>query len=247
MQVKVGIDGLEATTSSLGQAKIDNASYSALRRSTQHARKELTETIKKVFDRPTPWIQNSVIAQVNKGQAVLRVKDFAGKGTAADATLYTEVHGGQRRQKRAEVALQAYGFLPVGWVCVPGSAAKLDAYGNMARGQIVQILSHLRVQMQDGYESRLGGKAWDKDKAARSIKRAGFTYIVVAVGGKVNSHLKPGVYESRQWSSGRSIRPVLIFVKSATYRVRFPFYEIANDSINKTYKKYFLEYLGELS
>ena len=28
---------------------------------------------------------------------------------------------------------------------VPGAAAKLDAYGNMGRGQIVQILSQLQA------------------------------------------------------------------------------------------------------
>ena len=59
--------------------------------------------------------------------------------------LLSEVRGGARRAKRSEVLLQRAGVLPAGWLTVPGRGARLDAYGNLQRGQLLQILAFFRT------------------------------------------------------------------------------------------------------
>ncbi|MDF5999583.1 hypothetical protein P4050_14390 [Pseudomonas aeruginosa] len=45
--------------------------------------------------------------------------------------------------KASERNLRARGILPAGMFVVPAEGARLDQYGNMSRGQMIQILSGL--------------------------------------------------------------------------------------------------------
>lgn len=177
-----------------------------------------------VFDRPSPWTMSSMYVKGATAQALrARVwfKEDAGQqGTPAARYLLPHVDGGARRTKRYEVALQAIGALPPGWQTVPGNGAQLDAYGNLAVGQIIQILSQLRITMTAGHDRNM---SFDARKAIRAQKKAGGRFFVVPVGTKGAA---PGVYQ-REFM-GRTVTPVLIFVQASRYGKRFDFHALAH-------------------
>lgn len=176
-----------------------------------------------VFDRPSPWTMNSMYvrgATVQNLTARVWFKEDAGKGgTPAARYLLPQVEGGSRRTKRYEVALQAIGALPSGWQTVPGAGAQLDAYGNPAVGQIIQILSQLRITMTAGHQRNM---SFDARKAIQAQKKAGGRFFVVPVGTK---GALPGVYQ-REFM-GRTVTPVLVFVQASAYRKRFDFHTLS--------------------
>jgi hypothetical protein len=176
-----------------------------------------------VFDRPSPWTMNSLYvkgATAQNLQARVWFKEDAGRqGTPAAKYLLPQVEGGQRKTKRYEAALQAFGALPSGWQTVPGVGAHLDAYGNVSVGQIIQILSQLRITMTAGHQRNM---SFDARKAIRAQKKAGGRFFVVPVGTK---GMAPGVYQ-REFM-GRTVTPVLVFVQASGYRKRFDFHALS--------------------
>lgn len=193
----------------LGRAGVIAATKTALKVRTQ-----LVDSMKHDFSMPTRYTLNSIYvvpATKQTKSAVVGIKEFATKSAIPPAKyLRAEVDGGARRAKRSEDALRAIGVLRPDQFTVPGQGAKLDQYGNMTRGQIVQILSQLRAFGQVGYSA-------NETKASR--KRAGqrSRYFVINRAG----HLHPGVYRR---DPGHTIKPILIFTdKDPSYRIRFDF------------------------
>lgn len=137
-------------------------------------------------------------------------------GTPASNYMAPNVEGGARRQKRFELALQAKGAMPKGWAAVPGAGARLDAFGNVSRGQIAQIISQLGTELLSGYTNTpksLAGKMAAQRKAGGQ-----FIAVLPGRGGK----LKPGIYQRER--IGRNLTPVLIYVQRTQYRKRWDFY-----------------------
>jgi hypothetical protein len=200
-----------------------------------------------VFDRPTPYTLNSLYAKGATKQnleAVVWLKYDTSKGTPADKYLTPEISGGQRRLKRFERALRSVGALPDGYFAVPGAAAKMDAYGNMATSQIVQILSYFRAfRPEIGYHGFLSNIT-DKRKAklARGTKRQlGFEYFV----GSPGDRLPLGVWQRFGFARGSAIKPILIFVKSAHYPIRLDFGYVAQQTVNREFSGEFQRALAE--
>jgi hypothetical protein len=141
------------------------------------------------------------------------------QGTPATHYLLPQVRGGERGLKRAEQQLRMAGHLPGGYVTVPGQGARLDRYGNMERGQWIQILSQLRIPTVSGFTRNM---PFDARKQIAAQRKAGGRFFVVPPGGRI----APGVYQ-REFA-GMGITPVLIFVKRAAYQRRFDFDGIGN-------------------
>jgi len=187
-------------------------------------RKEMRD----VFDRPTPFTLNSLFLQAatkRKMTAVVWLKDSGRGGANPTNYLTPQIFGGTRNAKAFEIALRrsrhAAGLGP--FFAVPGSAAKLDAYGNMSRGQIVQILSDLQL-----LEQRLGAKQNRLTRREVSAARAAgrkvkFKPAKYFIGRPGNSTAPLGVYEHIRSGFGGGIRPVLIFVNSVHYERRWDF------------------------
>jgi hypothetical protein len=244
LKVKIeGLDRVQKKCQSIAD-KARRAAVVAMTKTAQEIKRAERAKMEQSFDRPTPWVLNSLYvkpATKAKPEARVWIKDEAAKGTPASKILQAEIDGGARRQKRSEKALQAVGILPSGWVAVPTRWAKKDGYGNMDRGQIVQILSHLRAQLGSGYESRLGGKTFDAAKVKKRIAKTGLQYVAIKPGQKNN--LPPGIYESKGWSKGKSMRPIMIFAPKANYTVRLRFFDIAQEVIDRDLNRNFNETL----
>jgi hypothetical protein len=190
------------------------------------------------FDRPTPYTMNSLFVDQAKPERLwgrVWVKDDAGKGTPATKYLLPNVEGGDRGMKRFERALYLAGILPNGMYAVPGKGARLDAYGNMSRGQIVQILSWFAAFGEQGYRSNMTDKGrlrLAQGTAKRPVR--GIEYFVVR---SQSGGLKtPGVYQKRRFGFGDEIRPVLIFVDGApNYERRFDWYGVGQRIVREEF------------
>lgn len=224
--IEVRMDGLEdlrkALAEGLSQRRLDAAVATALTRTAVATKDAMRQMMPRVFDRPTPYTLNSLrVETATAARPVARVwlkDDLAGSGTPATKYLLPQVQGGGRGTKRLEVALRAAGALPDGWFVTPGDGASLDAYGNVSRGQIVQVLSQLRIQLVAG---SMRNMSLDARRALRAQRRAGGRFFVVRPGGR----LQPGIYQ-REFI-GRNVTPVFVFVRRAQYRKRFDFYGLA--------------------
>lgn len=198
-------------------------------------RKEMLD----VFDRPTPYTLNSLFlkpATKQRLEAQVYIKDEFGtaKGTPATKYLAPQIFGGRRNQKRFELALQRSAKLPIGFneeiYAVPGEGARLDAFGNVSRGQIVQILSDLRLleQVAGAKQNRLTREEV-ATRRARGEKRVSYKNAKYFIGAPGRGKLPLGVWQYIDSAFGRGIRPVFIFVRRPRYEPRFDFFFVGQE------------------
>lgn len=239
IQISVKSD-LEATVSQWAQVMGDQMPFAtalALTRTAKAAKEEVERQLPSLIDRPTPYTMHGFrLYPATKRKLVAEVdfRESFGSGTAARDYLAPQVYGGARKLKAFEKSLQRTGLLPASYGALPGSAAKLDAYGNMSRGQIVQILSYFKAFGEQGYSANIT----DKRKAALAKGRAkkgerGYTYFVGRPGG---GRLPLGVWQRISFGAlGSAIKPVIVFVKQPQYRERLDVPGIARRVIQERF------------
>ncbi|UVA80457.1 hypothetical protein [Pandoraea commovens] len=204
------------------------AASMALNRTINAAKAVLLYQMRTVFDRPTPYTLNALRTQpATKRNLEARVwfKDDTYKGTPATKYLPPQVYGGTRSRKRVEMRLQYAGLMSSDQFVMPGQGAQLDAYGNVSRGQYQRILSQLKASADTSQNETARSRKRRRGKAIPAAR-----YFVARPGG----HLKPGVYEARQFAHGSAIRPILIFARQPHYQMRFQFYGLVQEVINET-------------
>jgi hypothetical protein len=240
-----GLPELRTALRDLSERRLNAGIATGLTRTAVQVRDAQRQAMTQVFDRPTPYTLNSLWLQPASGnraaagtvqlpgptaysgrlarskflEAQVYLKDdSAGSGTPATQYLQPQIGGGTRAMKRLEETLRAGGHLPAGWFVVPGQFAMLDAYGNVKRGQIIQVLSQLRITLLSGFTR---GMSRSTGRARSAQRKAGGRYFVMPPGGRT----QPGVY--LRSFVGNDIFPVFIFVRRVTYRPRFDFFGIA--------------------
>lgn len=200
--------------------------------------------MERVFDRPTRYTLNSLRVRKAKktdlaGRMWVKSKLDAGKGTSPENYLLPNIEGGPRKAKRFEVALRRIGVLPEGWLSVPGEGATLDAYGNMSRAQIVQLLSWFHAFGEQGYRANITEKT--KARLKRGTKRKyGISYYAAIPGREKTRKLTPGIYKRIRTGFGTATVPVLIFIRRANYQAkRFDFEGIADRYVRAHFRAEF--------
>lgn len=226
MKITVQVDGLkdaQDVLSGFSDRRMRAAQATGLTRTAVEVRDAIKAELPRVFDRPTPYTMNSLFVRPATADRLVAETYFKDEttqqGIPATKYLLPNVVGGGRALKRFEVALKMTGRLPAGWQVVPGAGAKLDVFGNMSRGQIIQILSQLRITLTAGHDRNL---PFDARKQIRAQRKAGGRFFVIPPGKKGAA---PGIYQ-REFT-GRNITPVVIFVRATSYRARFDFHGIA--------------------
>lgn len=205
--------------------RMSKALSTALTRAAKAAQQGIQTEMPRVFDRPTPFTVKSVMIQPATAQTLMArvfIRDEATKGTPPVKYLVPQAHGGDRRQKRFERQLAQAGLLPPGMFAVPGEAAKLDAYGNWDRGQIVQVISYLRAFGEQGYKANMS----DKRRQAFSRKHGGVEYFV---GRQAGGRKTLGIWARYRFGSGTAIKPIALFVKAPRYKAKFDFAKLAGE------------------
>jgi len=237
-----GLDALRLQIAGLGR-KIKTAQVAALNSAAFVGAKETSEAVAKTFDRPTPWVKGSVrYKKATKDRVEVQI-DFDKWGNKTGVTvekvLQAQIHGGQRKLKRHEIALQRAGILPPGMAIAPGPAAKKDAYGNMSAAQIVQIISWFKAAGEQGYSANMrdGGKRLGRDNKKTGAK--GFAYFALRT---PYGKLQPGIYQRFTFGFGSAVKPVMYFIKPPTYKKRLDFYGIAEKAARKEFDRAFAMY-----
>lgn len=211
-----GLDDALAALQQLDAGLASRALADALNHTANQARQVLKVDMSSVFDRPTPWTLNSIRilnATPASLEAALWVKDESGGKNpfSAEDYLLPQVEGGERIKRRSEGYLREAGILPAGRFIVPAAGARLDAYGNIQRGHMMQILSGLKAMKLSGSDSA----ATD---SKRSLRKGHALAFFVMKRGKTPI----GIAERR----GENVIMVLAFVRQPQYRERFKFHDV---------------------
>lgn len=181
-----------------------------------------------------------------KGYAIDDPRALAGsKGSIfPNRYLAAQIEGGPRVTKRFESALIKRGVMPPGMQAIYARrSGYLDQFGNLSGARIVQILAYFQAFPEQGYRANLNGAGRDRLMIGRRNRRTGersfgkgrkfgFSYFV----SNGSDGLHPGVWE-RNYPNGIDgktfIKPVLLFIKPASYRVRFDFYRVMERTIER--------------
>ena len=211
------LDDSLAALKRLGEPLASRALADALNHTANQARIALRAEMQSVFDRPTPWTLNSIRilnAKPQSLEAALWVKDDSGGKNpySAEDYLLPQVEGGERIKRVAEGYLRENGILPAGRFIVPGRGARLDAYGNIQKGHMMQILSGLKVM-------HLSGSDHNATDSSRSLRKGHAKAFFVMKRGKTPI----GIAERR---GKDSMVMVLAFARQPQYRERFKFHDV---------------------
>lgn len=237
----VRIEGLDELKRKLANAPraIEIATQRALLKTAQGMKDAAIAEMERVFDKPTRWTMGSMkVKATNKFTVAVGIVDPDGYYKRAAKYLGTQVSGGGRTWKASEKALQLRGLMPSGWFAVPGEGAKIDAYGNMSVGQIRQILSWFDAAENWAGSTQNMGFAGRAKRMKGTRKTMGFEYLVV-MPGKQKNLKQPGIYQRFTLGHGKSIKPVLIYVKGAKYQARFNFEKVAQNTANAMWQSEF--------
>jgi hypothetical protein len=239
MRLDLKLDGLGAvreTLAKLSGKQARTAYAAALNDAGFQVRRVMRNEIRSVFDRPTPYVANSVYvrqATAERLSVAIEPTYYGGKGIDPQQILQAQEFGGTRRDKRSEVALRRAGILPSGYqtaiprIPFPGSD---DSRGNLRGSFLVQLIAYFRAFGEQGYRANLTARR--RESIHRGTKRqAGRRYFVAY--GRLRSgptaHLAPGIWAA-QGTHGVDLRPVLMFVRTGVYRSRLSMQAIANRS-----------------
>jgi len=193
------------------QQRVASASRRAVYELAHRGVADVKEEMRRVFDRPTPWVLNGVYVAPLREQnsATVAWKPGGGsKAIPAEKILRAQIEGGARRLKRFERLIG----LPANRIAVPGKWADLDQYGNIRAGQITKILSSLRLFGEQGY------RANRSNRPSRGARRREEYFIIRP--GSEHAQLWPGIYRVAQDMGGAPLL-VIAFVRAAQYRPRF--------------------------
>ncbi len=173
---------------------------------------EIKEEMRRVFDRPTPWVLNGVYVAPLRSQDSAEVAWKPGGGSKAvpaEKILRAQVEGGARRLKKAERLFR----LPPNRIAVPAKWAEIDEYGSINPGQLKKILSYLQLFGEQGHLANRKNR--NKGQRARRNEE----YFMIRPGSE-HKTLAPGVYRVAHEMGGAPLM-VIAFVRAANYRARF--------------------------
>lgn len=185
----------------------------ALTRTTKRVEEELRSAIRSSFDKPTAWTQRATVTQPAtrerlEAAAVFKTRAASKNRRSASTILGHHFTGGSRAPKALEDWLARAGYISPGEFVVPGEAARMDANGNMQRGQIAQILSQLRAGPDaTQYASKSKRSQARQDRAGRMFWSRG-------------GNLRRGVWVRHRFGFGSAVKPLLLVVSTPQYQRR---------------------------
>ena len=183
------------------------ATVLALTMTAKDIKAEEIVTMRRVFDRPTPYTINALQATpARKSSPIASVEFKQGATSRTDAKrfLNPEVHGGTRSRKSSERQISPL-IKSNNRFAMPGKDMPKDAYGNMTGGTFRKIISQLKVSRDATANASNSKKSKRKRKASAYFVKGNI------------------VYERK----GKGIKPALVFTSAPQYRQRFPFYAVA--------------------
>lgn len=236
MQLNIKIEGLDKVQAQLG-ALAKQASYAASKalNTTAYAinarlKTDMAATFK---GGATPYTlrafqikradKTTLTAEVN-----LRTDGPGGTGTSYNKALAHLFTGGPRKYKKLEGWLRGRKLLPAGLTIAPGAGMPLDAYGNMRRSTLTEMLGVLGTQ-------RTNLRVYRKTGAGKDQKAVG--YFVVQPGDKTKKH--PGIYKRLETGKTSTLSPMVLYVNPTSYRKFIDLQKLGNEVVDQTFEPAF--------
>lgn len=234
-----GLDGLNRQLDGFSDRRFAAAVATALTRTARVVQEGWKDELRAKVDRPTPLTERAPVLQQATAQnlvAVVRMRDQLANGQPPSQYLKPLAYGGGREHKKVEQALIAQGSMPAGMYALPTDNAKRDAYGNVTRGQLVQILVQLAGgTVRQGYRRVISASA---TRRAQAALRAGREYVAVL---QTTGKLSPGIYAR----DGEKLRMVFSYERSVFYKRSLSLDERAKRSAQQVFDKEFARAVQE--
>lgn len=188
------------------------------------------------FDRPTPFTVKRVIwkaatrAELQSSVGIPESQEGMGKPTG-EYMRPGALGSARRSQKKTEFLLAKRGFLPPGWVMVPGSTLKgrLDGFGNVPGSYYKQVIRSLQIRdASDRYF-----KPVSKASQARAARMGASEFFVAPVGNRAargGGSLPAGVYR-RTGPGGQVLEMYFRFARKASYEKRLDMVKVARREV----------------
>lgn len=205
----------------IAKSQLPYATAVALTRTAVDVRRAEQTEMRQVFDRPTPFSINAFeVTPATKSHLVAEVgQKFATATSKPKNWFEPQVFGGRRLAKGFESLLKAVGALPPGRIAVPGRDATLDAYGNMSRGQIVQVLADLKASRETVYNMTEHSRRRNKRPRHFLIYMKGVRLVVRR--------------------EGKVLKTIMAFVTDAQYAARFDFFAVGEKTASVRFDDHF--------
>lgn len=215
------------------ERNLERATAIALTATAKAAEDILKDRMRSVFDRPTPFTMSATVVRRARYSSSSRSGSLQSSVVFKDwqaRYLDTMVEGfsPDRGLKRFELALQAAGVMPRGWVCVPANGVALDGYGNVGRGQIMKIMSQIGTELLTGYQNR----STDPKRRAANKRRNG-TFFAMQPGNRQG--LPAGIYQRYKTGFGWASRMVFVFARRASYTKYFDLQKIGEQAMSECF------------
>lgn len=212
--VRLDLRVFERSLSDVARKQLPYATMLALNETVKGGRLAVQKEMDRVFDRPTPYAKRGVVydraTRQNMRAAVVVTGDRTKGALPATAFLGPQIQGGRRTHKAFERQLIDRGLMARGEVATPAERTPLDRYGNITQGFLNRVMADLKIDYRGAGATRVRSDAsLKRNKNYRSAR-----YFVP----KRGSHLFPGVWQRSPKDD--SVFPVILFVRSAGYRVR---------------------------
>lgn len=236
----INTDGLEVAGAQLEEIakQLPFALALAATRMAQRVKAGELAVMGKRLDRPTRTTMNSLyVKPATKAKPSARVwmKDAWNSGVPADKYMQAAVYGGARGHKRFEKALIARRIMGANQYAIP-SPDIVDNFGNVKGQLVTKILSGL------GAAETVAGYSANATNSRRSRKKGNAEryFLWHDLDGTA------GIWERKATGWGDGVRPVFVFVDRAPrYRVRVPFFKIAENMVKANYQREFGDALAK--
>lgn len=258
LQIK-GLEDVQRQLARLSNGATREAFAKAVTDTAYQAQRRIQENMRRNFTGVTPYLVKSVLVEHATPESLsARVAPSLIDPSAVDPQkiLRAQEFGGARRAKRYEMALRAVGVLPPGFVTTlprnpfPGSA---DGRGNLRGRFAIELLNYFqagaaRVAALNKRKQSALRRTISYSSAMRYVNRQLVDrevkllhgYEMFATDGTTGG-LAPGIW-ARRPGVHREIKPVLVFVRDASYRPRLGAEKIAKDGDLQQYLERRLRY-----
>lgn len=241
---------LQAKFSDLEIRQLPFATVGAINDALFAARDAWRTEIGNVFDRPTSLTLNAVLYTKATQQSLhgeLFLRNEASKGTPPSRYLFSQIKGGDRREKPFEFLLRQAGVLGSDEYVMPARGFPLNPQGNLPAALTRTILSDLQATRDP--LGRSTAESRGKRARRKAIGKRGVYFLSRGpedIGGGKLQHLPRGIYERTGTGFGSSVRMVLAIVQDApTYSMRFRAVAIAEQAFRDTFPRAFRERLRQ--
>jgi hypothetical protein len=235
--VEFDIDPMVKRLDAIRAVQVPFATSLAINNAAKRAQADLKFEMRRVFDRPVPFTQNSIYIKYSKKDdlyARIGLKEFDGKGNAAADYLLPQIQGGPAYATRFQKSLRQKGILAPNEYARPTQSdyLRFNQYGNVTPGQYTQILYGLRAFRDSS--------AFAYRKNAKKKRAPVISAIRTSEAGIYRSRsLFPGIYLESKRARENQESALFWFGKTPNLPAKYNFRKIGSESITKNWEKEF--------